>query len=98
MPFILVGVGLVLLLTGIKGDPAKLYDLIAADFTGQNNYLYWMFAILVLGFLGYIKTIQPFSRAFIVLVVVVLFLHNQGFITKFQQQVFGAPAPGSVTP
>lgn len=97
MPFVLIGVGLVLVLTGIKGNPNQLYQLVSNDFTGQNNYLYWMLAILVLGSLGYIKKLEPFSRMFIVLVVVVLFIHNKGFFNQFQAQVFGKSQNGVTT-
>lgn len=97
MPFVLIGVGLVLVLSGIKGDPNELYQLVTNDFAGKNNYLYWMLAILVLGSLGYVKKLEPFSRMFIVLVVVVLFIHNKGFFEQFQSQVFGKSQNGVTT-
>ena len=95
MPFILIGAGLTLLLTAIKGDPDKFYTLLQGDFTGPNSYLYWIFSIFVLGVLGYIEPLQKFSRLFIVLVVIVLLIHNQGFFAQFQRQVFGKTPTGS---
>lgn len=88
MPFVLIGAGVLLILTGVKGDVTKLYGLLQGDFTGQNNYLYWMLSILLIGFLGYIDSLKTFSRALMFLVIVVLFLHNEGFIKQFQDQVF----------
>lgn len=96
MPFILIFTGLALLLTGIKGDPDKLYTLLKGDFTGPNSYLYWIFSIFVLGVIGYIPALQKFSRLFIVLVVIVLLIHNQGFFVQFQRQVFGKTPTGGI--
>lgn len=95
MPFVLIGTGVLLIITGVKGNPTQLYTLLQGDFTGKNNFLYWMLSILLIGFLGYIEKLQPLSRAFMFLVIVVLFLHNEGFLTKFQQQVFGTSSSSS---
>lgn len=73
-----------LVLTGIKGSAADLYALLVSDFTGPNNFIYWMFAILLLGSLGYIKGLEQFSKLFLILVLIVLFLDNRGFFAQFQ--------------
>lgn len=85
MPLLFIGTGLVFLLTGIKGDAAKLFGLLQGDFQGENNFIYWFFSILVLGSLGYIKHLENLSRVFIALVVVVLLLDNKGFFAKLQE-------------
>lgn len=95
MPLAFITIGIILILTGIKGDAVKLGKLVVADFKGQNGnkgYAYWMIAILVLGAVGYIKGFQPVSRAFMILVVVVLLLHNQGFFKSLQDQVLTSPS------
>jgi hypothetical protein len=84
MPFIFIGSGLVLVLVGLNGDPAKLYSLIAADFQGPNSFIYWLLAILILGALGYIKGLEQLSKLFLILVLIVLFLDNGGFFQQFQ--------------
>lgn len=78
MPLLLIGSGLILILTGIKGDTGQLYSLIAGDFTGKNNFIYWLVAIIVLGSLGYIQSLRNLSRLFIGLVLLVLLLQNKG--------------------
>lgn len=84
MPFIFIGSGIVLVLVGLNGNPAQLYGLIANDFVGQNSYLYWMVAILILGALGYIEGLERLSRLFMLLVLIVLLLDNGGFFAQFQ--------------
>jgi hypothetical protein len=84
MPLLFIGTGLVLILTGIKGDPSKLWALVQGDFSGQNNFVYWLVAMLILGGLGYIPALRNLSRLFIVLVVIVLLLDNKGFFVQAQ--------------
>lgn len=95
MPFVLLSLGTVLVITGLKGDAAQLYNLIAGDFTGQNNFVYWALSILVIGFLGYIKQLQGLSRLFLVLVLVVLLLHNKGFFAQLQSFISGKQSNAS---
>ena len=90
MPLVFIAIGTILIFTGIKGDANALYQLIVNDFKGQNGnkgYVYWMLAIVILGGLGYIKSIEPLSRAFMILVVIVLLIHNKGFFAQLQKQI-----------
>lgn len=84
MPILFIGSGLILIVTALKGDPSQLWKLIQGDFTGQNNYVYWMLSILVLGALGYIQQLKQLSRLFLALVIVVLLLDNKGFFAQLQ--------------
>lgn len=84
MPLLFIGTGVVFLLTGLQGDAGTLYNLIKGDFTGKNNYVYWMLSILILGSLGYIKSLESLSKVFVALVIVVLLLDNKGFFTQLQ--------------
>ena len=94
MPFALIIAGLVLTISGVRGTQDDLLTLLRGDFTGQNNFIYWVIAILIIGSLGYIKSLEPVSRAFLALVLVVLFLKRGnpngvggGFFEKFTQQI-----------
>jgi hypothetical protein len=89
MPFAFILVGLVLVISGVKDTSAQLLSLLNGDLRGQNNYIYWMLSIAVVGSLGYIESFRPFSRALLVLLIVVLVLSNDkngssGFFTNFQ--------------
>jgi hypothetical protein len=97
MPILLIGSGLVLILTGINGDVGQLYTLVAADFQGKNSFIYWMLAILVLGALGYIKGLENLSKMFMILVLIVLFLDNGGFFQQFNAYVKSTTAAQATT-
>jgi len=94
MPFAFIIVGLILLVSGVRGTSSDLLTLVKGDLTGQNNFVYWLLSILIIGALGYVEDLRGISRAFLVLVLIVLFLRedNQttgsgGFIVKFQQAI-----------
>lgn len=84
MPILFIGTGLIFILAGLKGNAGQLYNLLAQDFTGKNNYIYWMVSILVLGSLGYVPSLQKLSRLFLILVLLVLLLDNKGFFAQLQ--------------
>lgn len=90
MPFALIIIGVVLLAASVQNTQSQLFTLVKNDFTGSNNYLYWMVSILIIGAVGYIPTLKPISRMFLVLLIVVLFLSNGGIFQKFNQQLFGS--------
>jgi Mn2+/Fe2+ NRAMP family transporter len=90
MPFVLILAGLVLIVAAIRGTHVQLGTLLVNDFTGPNNFVYWVVAIVLIGSLGYIDKLKPISVTFLVLVVLVLFLAKGnpqnlggGFFEKF---------------
>ncbi|MGC9293474.1 MAG: hypothetical protein ACP5EP_12275 [Acidobacteriaceae bacterium] len=95
MPFALIIVGTVLLVSGLLGNGKKLAALLQSDFTGSDSFLYWIAVILILGALGYIEKLRPLSRVFMGLVILVLFLSDGGFFSKFFGGIMSA---GSVAP
>jgi hypothetical protein len=91
MPFVFIIIGIVLLVSGVRGQSSNLLTLLKGDLTGSSNFGYWIISILVIGAIGYIQDLRALSRAFLVLVIVVLIIHedNQsngtgGFFTEFQ--------------
>lgn len=96
MPFALLIVGIVLLVSAVRGTQGDLFTLVKGDFSGSNNYLYWVVSILIIGAVGYIDTLRPISRMFLVLVVVVLFLSHGGVFQQLNSQLF-SPSTGTVT-
>lgn len=83
MPFALTLIGLLLVITGFQNTHKELGSQIASDFTGNNNFIYWIAALGVVGALGYVKALEPFSRAFLVLILLSIFLSNKGFFSQF---------------
>src|SRR5215469_15320233 len=89
MPFALLIVGVTLVVAAIQNTSSDLFTLVKGDFTGRNNYTYWMASILLIGALGYIKPMQPLSRVFLALLVVVLIVSHGGLFDKLNAQLFG---------
>jgi predicted lipid-binding transport protein (Tim44 family) len=103
MPFVLIFVGLLLVIAGVRQQEGQLLSLFQADFTGNGSlsgsYFGWLIAIGVLGGLGYIKAIRPLANAFMALVILILFLSNKGFFSQFNQAISQAAStpPASTT-
>jgi hypothetical protein len=95
MPFVLIIAGVVLLIAAVRGDACGqvqchelLFALLARDFTGPNNFIYWFLAILIIGAVGYVPKLKPLSDGFLVLVILVLFLtKGKGFFDMFTSQI-----------
>lgn len=101
MPFVLLIIGAVLLISAARGTTQQgqgggpgLFTLIESDFTGQNNFIFWLLAILAIGAVGYVPKLKPFSVGFLTLVIIVLFLKRGnpsgvggGFFAQFTQGV-----------
>lgn len=88
MPFVLMLAGAVLIVAAVRNTQQQLFYLLALDFTGQNNFVYWFLSILIIGALGYIPKAKPLSDGFLILVILVLFLRKgTGFFDMFQKQI-----------
>lgn len=95
MPFVFIFMGVVMVVSSVRGTNDDLAKLLRNDFTGQNNFIYWAFSILVLGAMGYVKAIQPATRMFMLLVVVALFLSNKGVFAQLQKALAGTQNLGA---
>ncbi len=103
MPFVLIIAGVILLIAAIRNSQGDLFTLLAGDFTGPNNFIFWFVSILIIGAIGYIPRMKPISDGFLILVILVLFLRKgTGFFDQFNAQIQTTqasvpPAPGSGT-
>jgi hypothetical protein len=96
MPFVLLILGAVLFISAIRNTQGNLFTLLGGDFTGSNNFIFWVVSILAIGALGYIPKLKPLSAAFLALVIIVLFLtKGVGF---FSQLTAGIGSTTSATP
>lgn len=87
MPFALIFVGVILVVVGFRGTQDAFFGLLKGDFTGSGNFFYWVVSIGVIGAVGYIPRLKGLSNAFLVLIIVVLFLSNKGFFAQFNAQL-----------
>lgn len=87
MPFLFLVFGVLFVVSAARNTSSDLLALLKSDFTGKHNFLYWFLAIMIIGALGYVEPLKPVSRAFLVLVVVVLFLTNGGVFQQFTKAI-----------
>lgn len=93
MPFVLIIAGIILLTVAVRNTQDDFFHLLQGDFTGQNNFIYWVIAILVIGAIGYVPKLKPVSVAFLTLVVLVLLLKKgEGFFDSFNRQIAAGTA------
>lgn len=98
MPFLFIVSGVVMIVSAVRGTQDDLVALLKADFTGKGNFIYWLISILLIGAIGYIPSLRPVSRAFLVLVVIVLFLKNGGVFTQFTNAIAQTQTSTNTTP
>lgn len=91
MPFALVIIGLLLIVTGANDNYKKFGALLAGDFTGPGNFSYWLLTFGTLGAIGYNQTMRPFARAFMLLIFLALIVRNGGFFDKFGAAIKAGP-------
>lgn len=91
MGLALVIIGLLMVVTGARGTYQQFGSLLVGEFSGSNNFAYWLFAIGGVGALGYIPALQTISRYLLALVLLVLFLAHKGFFAQFTNALKSGP-------
>lgn len=91
-----------LVISGARDTQAALYVQVKGDFTGANNFFYWIAAILIIGALGYIPSLTKVSRVFLGLILLVIFLANGGIWDQLTSALSGtataSASPGGTGP
>jgi hypothetical protein len=80
-----------MVITGARNTYADFGAHLLKDFTGPNNFLYWLLAIGSVGALGYVDALRGFSRAFMVLIILAMVLKNGGVFNQIQQAIQQGP-------
>lgn len=97
MPFALVTVGIILIVVGFQNTYQAFGSQVVKDFSGPQSFFWWIVALGVIGAIGYVKELQGFSRAFMALIIVVIFLSNNkngNIFAKFNSAITaGSNAP-----
>jgi hypothetical protein len=95
MPLALITIGAVLLISAGLGTHQQLLALLKNDFSGPNNFFFWILALGVVGLLGYIPKMRPLSIGLIALVLISIFLKKGvGFFDQIKKALgvtVGAP-------
>lgn len=98
MPFALTFTGLLLIITGFQNTYKEFGAQVQDDFSGPNNFLYWLVSLLIIGMLGYVKSLEGLSRAFMGLIIVALILVTYQRNPQIFQQIGAGLAAGSTAP
>lgn len=93
MPFILIAVAIILLVTAFQGTTGQMVRMLDDDIFGPKGYIYWFVAIFVVGAIGYIKAFKTLSDTFIFLIVLVLILSHRGLFAQFNQALAAIRVP-----
>lgn len=84
MAIALMAIGLLMVISGFRGNASQLYSLLYGDF--KSGFVYWLIAILAIGFLGQVPSLKQFSTWMLVLVLLVLVLTNKQAISNFESE------------
>jgi hypothetical protein len=95
MPFVFLFLGMLLLVTAIRGTQGDLFALLKSEFVGKSSFFPWAAAIIILGAIGYIRPIRPISDALIGLVILVIILANKGGVFAQFNTALSAPVTPS---
>ncbi len=96
MPFALVLIGLVLIVTGSRDTYREFGAELVGDFTGAGNFTYWLASLGAVGALGYVPALRDFSRLFMALIILAMLISNRGFFAQLGTAL--ASGPVSVEP
>lgn len=91
MPFALVTIGLLLIVVGAKGTHKEFGREVASEFTGPNNFTWWIVSLGAVGSLGYVKQLRAFSTAFMALIVIAMVIANRGFFDQLTAALAKGP-------
>ena len=91
MAFVFTTVGMLMIVTGVKGTYAQFGSQVASDFTGSQPFTYWVVAIIGVGAVGYIDALRTVSRLFLALILVSMVLANKGFFTQLTSALKQGP-------
>ena len=88
MGIALLFAGVLLVVAAVRNQQSTLFALVKGDLTGPNNFLEWIFAIAIVGAIGYIPKLKPLSVALLALILLAIFLKKgQGFFAQAQKAI-----------
>lgn len=98
MPFVFGIVGVLLIVSGVRGQSSNLFALVKSDFSGTPNYFNWMIAIFLVGAFGYVKELSTISRMFMFIVLASLLYKNKQVFSDLQTQDTAQPSSSTTSP
>ena len=94
MPIILMFIGIVFILSGVKGTEGDVLNEFKTSLIGnpevanEPGFWKWAVAMFVIGATGYYKPIRPVTISFLILIFVVLMLNsNSKFASTIESEL-----------
>jgi hypothetical protein len=88
MSIALLGAGILLVVASVRDKQGDLVNLVQGDLLGEGGFLQWFVALVLLGAIGFIPRLKPFSVALMALVLIAIFLRKgTGFFDQLQKAV-----------
>lgn len=98
MPFALVIIGLLMIITGINNTYSPFASQLQKDFSGSKSFIVWILALGSVGALGYVKDLRQFSHYFMALILLSMILSNKGVFQNFQAAIAAGPIAPTASP
>lgn len=98
MPFALIVIGLLLVITGINNTYSQFGSQLQSDIGGSKGFLVWIIALGAVGALGYIKNLRTFSHYFMALILISMVLANKGVFAQLTAALKAGPKAPTATP
>lgn len=99
MAYVLLFLGVLLVITGVRDTYSALGAQLLKDFSGSGSFLYWIVAIMLIGAIGYYAPAQKFSRTFLALLLIVFVVAQKGLWAQLQATFAGGiPQAPAQTP
>lgn len=95
MPLVFLFIGVVFLVLARNGTQGDFETLLKSEFRGNQNFLVWASAFIILGLIGFWKTARPITDALIGLILFVLIISNGGFFDKLNAALRNPVAPAT---
>lgn len=86
--------GLLLVATAVKNTQNELRQQLGNDLFGNQGFIGWIVAFLVIGALGYVPGLHKASRYLLVLLFVVILVQNKGVFANAQMALKEVAAAG----
>jgi hypothetical protein len=99
MPFALLFIGMVLVVTGVRNTYKQLGTMVVADMTGKSGgagFIMFFAALFAVGAIGALSPqARTFSHYFMALIIISLLLHNATFAQRLIAALRGTRAPAT---
>lgn len=91
-----------MVVSSAKDCHVQLAQQLRTDFSGppNQNFIWWLLALGVIGMVGYVRELRTFSRSFMALTIIAMVLAqqrngNKGFFQSLQEAIASGPTPCS---